>query len=188
MQSVWSNSLEDFKIRNTLTCDLTTRMDRDGGNLAETWLQLLYQLSFLEIINLNKFLSSNKEHLLTWMECCGNRKAWQFTERMVRVLFRELMQQYSSCIAYIGIKVYNWMGRLKLWYHWSWIFNVTMHVNIPTSGEVPHLKRKRKPEQMEIKQNQQDMIHKGYQLAQLWWSNLPCNATPHLTRPKQEIN
>ena len=38
-------------------------------------------------------------------------------------------------------------------------------MNIPTSREVPHLKRKRNPEQMEIKQNQQDMIHKGYQLA-----------------------
>ena len=110
VQSVRSDSLEDFKIlKKNNQADLwpTTRMDWDGGNLTETWLQLLYQLCLLEIINPNKLLSSNKEHLLTWMECCRNRKAWQFTERMVRVLFCELMQQYSSCITYKGIKVYK---------------------------------------------------------------------------------
>ena len=73
---------------------LTTRMDGDRGNFTDTRLQFLDYLCLLEIINLNKFLSGNKEHLLSWMEHCCNRKARQFTERMVRMLLRELMQQY----------------------------------------------------------------------------------------------
>jgi len=143
----------------------TTRMDWDGGNLTETWLQLLYQLCLLEIINPNKLLSSNKEHLLTWMECCRNRKAWQFTERMVRVLFCELMQQYSSCITYKGIKVYKG-NKITMSRHRPTIFNVATEVNITKSWEGLHIKRKRKQEQMEIKK-----INKKWFIKDITWHN-----------------
>ena len=44
------------------------------------------------------------------------------------------------------------MWEIKGVYHWPTIPNLTMHVKITKSTDRPHLKRKIKPEHMEIKQ------------------------------------